>query len=149
MLLLVGQEVLMIPLLMEHPGDRVVPAAPGARPPFFRRILRGMRREAAVPAEPRPAGAATVLIADAEPVMRDRMLSEVRAESDARQQAVQDMRAEYIASGLREAEAAGELTQERMRALMAESAKLPAAPGYGQTCTANVLAAEQAGRAAS
>jgi hypothetical protein len=142
----------MIPLLMTHPGDRVRPPAPGARPPFFRRILRGTRREAAVPAELPPAaelraaGAATVLLADAEPVMRDRMISEVRTEADARLQAIQDMRAEYIASGLREARKTRELTQERMRALMIESAERHPAPVYGQTSVANVLAAERLAR---
>jgi hypothetical protein len=107
-----------------------------------------MRRQA-VPAEGGSFWEGTPFYPDAEPVMRDRMISEVRAESDARQQAVQDMRTEYIASRLREAEAAGELTQERMRALMTESAKLPSAPAYGQTCVANVLAAEQEERVAS
>jgi hypothetical protein len=121
----------VIHLLKDHPG---------------RRILRGMRREAAVPADFPAAGAATALLADAEPVMRDRMLSEVRAETDARLQAVQDMRTEYIASGLRDAKAAGELTQERMRALMAESAQRWPAPEYQRNPVAVVLAAEQAGR---
>lgn len=49
-------------------------------------------------------------------------------------QEMQDMRAEYIASRLREAE---ELTPEVMREAMTS------APDYGQKCTADVLAAEQ------
>jgi hypothetical protein len=50
---------------------------------FFRRAIAAVRRRLAVPAA-RPAGAATTLLTppDGQPVLRDRMLSEVRREHD-------------------------------------------------------------------
>lgn len=75
----------MMHLLMAHPGAHHVPTFYELTViPFFRRLR--LRRKPAVPAELPPAaelraaGAATALLG--EPVMRDRMLSEVRAEYD-------------------------------------------------------------------
>lgn len=69
-----------VPLLDSHKGCHCrKPVSPVAS--FFRRAIAAVRRRLPVPAA-RPAGTGTVLLAppDGQPVLRDRMLSEVRAE---------------------------------------------------------------------
>ena len=68
-----------VPLLDSHKGCHCRPPSRVAL--FFRRLVRPWRRKPAAPAVA-AAGAATVLLTppDGTPVLRDRMLSEVRAE---------------------------------------------------------------------
>jgi hypothetical protein len=67
---------------------------------FFRRALRMPWRRPAVPAAIATAGAATTLLTppDGQPVLRDRMLSEVRAEHDAMSPAAAHAQAMHEAS---------------------------------------------------
>jgi hypothetical protein len=67
-------------LFAPHCGGHCAPPSRLAR--FFRRVIAAVRRGVPVPAGI-PAGTGTVLLAGAEPVMRDRMISEVRARWDA------------------------------------------------------------------
>jgi hypothetical protein len=72
-----------VPLLDSHKGCHCrKPVSPVAS--FFRRAIAAVRRRLAVPAAIATAGAATTLLTppDGQPVLRDRMLSEVRAEHD-------------------------------------------------------------------
>lgn len=163
----------MIHLLTAHPGHHVDPATLGALPVFFCRVLRLPWRKPAAPADRHAAGAAT---AGAEPVLGDRMVSEVRAESDARQRARQHadaMHAGYAAAADRlrqeaglptvDQEAAELMRAEYIRSQTAETAASrdpetlqrvldglvnldKPAPVFGQAPVADVLEAEQAGQ---
>lgn len=63
-----------VPLLDSHKGCHCAPRAS-----FFRRALRMPWRKPSAPAV-KPAGAATALIADAQPVLGDRTIDDVRAQ---------------------------------------------------------------------
>jgi hypothetical protein len=99
------------------------PRKPAPRPWYFRLAMRLARRKPAAPALP-GAGAATALLADAEPVLRDRWVHDVRAETDARKRARQHadlMHAGYANAVDRLRQEAGLPTVKQMRELRAGS----------------------------